>query len=336
VSSVDAPGGQSVESHTRCTLQVAGAFLNHMIVLVPSSRCRRAVARALAAAAGAALVSLAVSGCVTAFRPSHSLIPGPSGAVAAATISQHRMAVLAGSRTAKAIYLIDLANGEIQKSFGVTKEATGVAAATPDGPLLVTVGGENRGKGFGALEQWTLNGTKSRVIAMPSEARGITRVNDGLAYVLIGAGDARAAVPVIVPSLTKKKTIPLEAGSKTLQQCEIGASPYLLYSSGSQGTIVVREIDTGIVVRSTVVADSPICIQGRQQVFALSHSFAAASVVMLSLPTLLQQGLIPASNDAIALYETEDHHLVALNATSRLSNLEVFADDVLKPAAVSK
>jgi hypothetical protein len=104
-----------------------------------------------------------------------------------------------------------------------------------------------------------------------------------------------------------------------------------LYSGGTQGTIAVREVATGIVVRSTVVADSPVCVQGRQQVFALSRSFAAASIDMLSLPNLLQQGVIPASNDAVALYDGGDGTLIALNASTHLSNIEIFPTTLLTP-----
>jgi hypothetical protein len=304
---------------------------------VPSSRCRRALARAVAVAGSVALVSMAVSGCASAFRPSHHLIPGPSGAIAAAPLSQHRIAILAGSPTSKGVFIVDLNNGEVQKSFGVTREATGISTESGDGPLLISVGGQgNHKRFFGAVERWTLSGTKTRVVPMPAMARGVTRVFEGVGYVLVGNGPARTAIPLQAPALTPGHPIALEANAKTLQQCLIGASPYLLYSGGNQGTIVVREIETTIIVRSSVVGEAPICLQNRQQVFAISHSFAAASIAMLSLPTLLQQGLIPASNDAVALYETEDHHLIALNGNSRLSNIEEFSDSVLTPKPMSK
>ena len=90
---------------------------------------------------GAALVAASVSGCASAFRPSNRLVPGPSGAVGAAPLGQHRIAILSGSATAKGVFIVDLTNGEVQKSFGVTKESTGIAAETPEGPLLLTVGG---------------------------------------------------------------------------------------------------------------------------------------------------------------------------------------------------
>jgi hypothetical protein len=279
---------------------------------------------------GAALVAASVSGCASAFRPSNRLVPGPSGAVGAAPLGQHRIAILSGSATAKGVFIVDLTNGEVQKSFGVTKESTGIAAETPEGPLLLTVGGLSPTKHpFGAVERWTLAGEKTQVVPLPSAARGISSVAQGFAYLLIGNGSARAALPIAIPSLKRGKPIALDANARTLGQCIFGDSPYLVYSGGTQGTVVVREIESGIVVRSTVVADAPMCLAGKQQVFAISHAFAAASIVSLSLPTLLQLQLIPASNDAIALYESADHHLLALNATSRLSNVEVFPDDAL-------
>ena len=301
---------------------------------VPDSQRRRVLTRGLALAAPT-LLAAALSACST-FSPTRHLVPGPAGPIGIATLSQSRVAILAGSAQSKGVFIIDLNAGKVSKSFGVTKQATGIAAERPDGPLLITVGGEpKRGHHIGAVERWSLSGQKMRVIPMPAEARGITRPFGGVAYVLVGNGDARAAIPLQLPALSRARPMPLEKHVRTMQQCIIGASPYLVYSAGNEGSVVIREIGTGVVVRSNVVADSPICIQGRLQVFAISHSFAAASIVMLSLPTLLQQGFIPTANDAITLFETEDHHLAELNGSPLLSNVEIFSDNALTPKPAS-
>jgi hypothetical protein len=277
-----------------------------------------------------------LSGCQSSFKKSHQLIPGPSGAVGGTMLAHDEMAVLAGGPTTRAVFVIDLDHGDIIKSFGVTREATGIAAVTPEGPLLVSVGGESpQHRQFGAVERWSLAGYKTRVVPMPLPALGITRAEQGTAYVLLGNRNARAALPLTTPGLKVGKPIPLDANARTLQQCVIGAAPYLVYAGGKTNTVVIREIDSGTVLRSSVVADSPICIENHPQIFAISHGFAAASVVKMSVPSLLQQALIPASNDALALYETDDHRLAVLNATPRVSDVEIFPDDVTATKAQS-
>lgn len=284
---------------------------------------------------GFGLVALSLSNCA-AFKPAHRLVPGPSGSIAAAPLSRGRVAVLAGDDQQKGVFLIDIPGGQVIKSFGVTREATGITAEGDEGPLLISIGGTGRnGKPFGAVERWTLAGTKVQVIPMPAPALWMTRTLDGVTYTMIGNGDDRSAVPIDVPSMRLHTPINLDAGAKHPELCRLGSSDYLVFSGGNQGTIVVREIETGIVVRSSVVADSPTCIDGHAAVFAISKSFAARTIAVLTLPGLLQASLIPASNDAAELYQSFDHHLFALDSTARSSNIEVFPDDVLELRAPS-
>ncbi len=273
-----------------------------------------------------------VSGCTSAFdADARKLVPGPSGAIAAAPLARDRVAILAGDDESKGVFIIDLHNGEVLKSFGVTREATSIATEGGDGPLLVSVGGTSRnGRPVGAVERWTLAGTKVQVVPMPAPALWLTRVVDDVSYVMVGSGEARTAMPLYLPSMKVGKPMALDAGAKHPDLCKLGSNDYLVFSGGTQGTIVVREIESGIVVRSSVVADNPTCVTGRQDVFAISKTFAARTIAVLTLPELLQGSLIPASNDATALYESADHHLLALNATSRSSNLEMFPDDLLE------
>jgi hypothetical protein len=279
--------------------------------------------------AGLALALATLPQC-SAFKPAHKLVPGPSGAIAAAPLSRNRVAVLAGDEQQKGIFIVDTHSGQVLKSFGVTRESTGITAEGDDGPLLVSVGGIGRnGRPFGAVERWTLAGTKVQVVPMPAAALWMTRMLDGSTYVLIGQGDDRSAVAMDVPSMRLHAPISLDAGAKHPELCRLGSSDYLAFSGGTQGTIVVREIETGIIVRSSVVADSPTCVDGKQAVFAITKSFAARTIAVLTLPGLLQASVIPASNDASALYQSADHHLFALNSTARSSNVEIFPDDVL-------
>ena len=247
----------------------------------------------------------------------------PAGAVAAALLSHQRVAVLAGNDASKGVFIIDLASGTIKKSFGVTREATGIDAITDNGPLLVSVGENIGDRSFGAVEQWTLEGIKQRVIPLPSEALGITRAVNGTVYVLLAStGDARAALPIDITALRVGGPIPLEARARTLQQCQVGSSTYLAYTDGPSGSVTIRDLRTGNVMRSNVVADSPECgSDGR--VYAIAKGLTARSVVILSAPQLDEVGTIPVANDAAALYMTSDRKLLELDANPQVASIGV-------------
>jgi hypothetical protein len=247
------------------------------------------------------------------------------------------MAILAGSDDAKAVFILNLDSGDVVKSFGVTKEATGLAAEGLDGPLLVTVGGISRtGHPIGSVERWTLAGTKQQVVPMPLQAMGITKVIDGVAYVLLRNSKAVVALPIQSPMLHIGKAIPLDAGARELEQCKLDANDYLVYTEGNKGTIVMREIESGTTLHSSVVADDPTCLSGKPRIYAIQKSFAARTIAVLDIPNLTELGAVAASNDVAALYETLDHHMIALNATPRLSNVETFGDDSLEPKPTKK
>jgi hypothetical protein len=242
------------------------------------------------------------------------------------------MAILAGNDEAKAVFILNLDSGSVVKSFGVTKEATGLAAEGLDGPLLISVGGISRtGHPIGAIERWTLAGTKEQVVPMPLQAMGITKDIDGVAYVLLRNSKAVAALPIQSPMLHVGKPIPLDAGARGLEQCKLDANDYLVYTEGLKGTIVMREIESGTTLHSSVVADSPTCPSGKARIYAVQKSFAARTIAVLDIPNLTELGVVAASNDLAALYETLDHHMIALNATPRLSNVETFGEDSLEP-----
>ena len=240
-----------------------------------------------------------------------------------------RAVVLAGSSEAKAVYVVDLGDGNVEESFGVTREATDVTSTGSDGPLLVSVGGTAPdGRAIGAVEQWTLTGHKDRVVALPGAAVSLTRSAADTVYALVANGDARAAVPIRVRALRADRPIPLEADDRDLEQCQVDTHQYLLYTQ-SNGTVAMRDVASGQTVHSVVVAESPTCVDGNHRIVAISGNPTARAIVVLAFPGLIQAGAIPASINASAIYETLDHTLVALDATPRESNLETFSDDQL-------
>jgi hypothetical protein len=269
---------------------------------------------------------VAQCGCSIA-RREHP-VPVPAGAVAAALLSHQRVAVLAGNDASKGVFIIDLASGTIKKSFGVTREATGIDAVTDNGPLLVSIGENIGDRSFGAVEQWTLEGIKKRVIPLPSEGLGITRAVNGTVYVLLAStGDARAALPIDITVMRVGSAVPLEARARTLQQCQVGSSTYLAYTDGPSGTVTVRDLRTGNAVHSSVVADGPECgSDGR--VYAIAKGLTSRTIVVLSAPQLDEIGTIPVANDAAALYMTSDHRLLELDANPQVASIEVVPTQV--------
>ncbi len=152
--------------------EASSGFLGQEIMHRSNSVSSVCFAVARSAACGALL--LLVTACAQTFQPSGREVPGPAGSIAAAPLERAQIAVLAGTERTKAVYIIDGVSGFVVRTFGVTKEATGIAAARPDGPLLLTVGNQSDGRNVGALERWSLDGEKQAVIPLPGAGLGIT------------------------------------------------------------------------------------------------------------------------------------------------------------------
>ena len=272
----------------------------------------------------AAVLVLPIAACAGAFHPHSTAIPAPSNAIALAPLSGHRVAVLAGTDSAKAITIIDADNGEVTATFGVTREAAGLSAESSDGPLLLAIDGHNpNGEEVGSVEQWQLTGQKQRVVPLPLPALGITREQDGEVFVLIGNQQTRAAVQINVPSLHVGATIALEGGSQGLSLCKLGALMALVYTDAGND-IDARMVDTGQELHSTIVGANPTCLDGDSRIFAISKTALSRSVLEVSLPGMQQIAAIGASDDASALYPTDGQGLLVLNEAANASDIQGF------------
>lgn len=272
--------------------------------------------------------ALVATSCGPALHSSHRIVTVPANAFAAAPLGADRVAVLTESGGANKVFVVDLSSGDVLKSFGVTKDATGIAAQGPDGPLSISVGHVASGeRGRGVVESWTLAGEKKQVVTLPSKPLALTQSIDGVEYVLLANGRTRIAMPIEAQGVRASKAIALEDAARSLQQCKIGDRYYLAYTSGSPGMVVMRDIESGAIVRSSVVADGPACIGARMRVYAVSRGFMGHQIQILQLPDLREVKGTPTS--AVALYESGDHHLVALNVTRGSSTIEAFSDDSL-------
>jgi hypothetical protein len=280
----------------------------------------------------AAVATFAASGCGPGFQPSRHTVPAPAAALAAAPLSGDVVAILSGDDRAKAISLVNLDSGAVVRSFGVTKEASDLSSSGPDGPLLLSISGiGSDGQPMGAVESWSLEGSKERVIPLPLQAMNLTRNIGGTVFVLIANGKVRAAVPLNVVTLQPGPAIPLDAYARKLEQCRVGTTSYLVYSHENGGTVAVRDLRTGASTHSTVAGDDPTCVGGTPGVYAMQKSLVNDQVAVFDLPGLRQQGHLPAEHDTIALYETLDHHLIALDATQRVSTVEEYPAQTLGP-----
>lgn len=303
--------------------QASSGFLGQEIMhrsnTVSSGRC--AVSRSTACGA----LLLLVSACTQTFQPLGREVPGPAGSIAAAPLERAQIAVLAGTERAKAVYVIDGVSGTIVRSFGVTKEATGIAAARPDGPLLLTVGTQSDGRDVGALERWSLDGVKQAVVPLPGAGLGITAVDGRSAYVLVGgSGASRAAVRVDVPTLRLQNVIALNAGASSLAECNSHAGSFLVYGDERMGGVEVRDLHSNGTALARLPGEGLTCLRGSDLVYAVTGNIFARRIAVLRLPAMAEVGSMPASRNARALYASPASRLIALNATTGVSTIETY------------
>lgn len=271
-------------------------------------------------------LSLVMTGCGPGFQPTNHAVPAPAGAIAAAPLGGDTIAVLAGDDRAKAISLVSLENGAVIRIFGVTKEASDLSSAGPDGPLLLSISGTgDDGRPMGAIETWSTDGVKQRVVPLPLRAINLTRNVAGTVFVLIASGKVRAAIPLHVATMHTGPVVPLDAYARKLEQCRFGNANYLVFSHENGGTVGVRDLKTGTVTRSTVAGDDPTCLDdGNPGVYAIEKTLVNDQIARLDLPGLHRQGYLPAAHDTAALYESLDHRLIALDASRRVSTVEEY------------
>lgn len=273
-------------------------------------------------------------GCGASSNREPHLTPGPAGAFAAAPIGDDRIVVLAGTPKSRGLYVLDLRDDRVLRSFGVTGNANDVIGVD-DTSVLIAIGSGDSNRSIGAIERWDLAGKRLDVKAMPSAVLALTRAIDGVAYALVARGTSRAAFPITLPQLSLGTPLSLDADVTSLAQCKIGSRDYLLYTHGDPGAVVVRDVDSGMTALSVEEVSRPTCVDGTPLIYGIARGFASRSIVELRIPTLERSAEVGATNDLSALYAMPDNHLVALNATSRLSSIEKYGDESLNDAAAS-
>jgi hypothetical protein len=257
--------------------------------------------------------------CAGAAESGRDVVPIPRSSIAAAPLAAGRVAVLAGDNRAKAVSIIDTAAKKVLWSFGVTPDATGLSAASDDGPLLLSTA-TARG---GTLERWTIDGTRDGVMPLPGPGLGVTKAVGDDAFVLDGRGNDRSAVGVDVWALKQTQIVPLASGVAALQQCRFtGGRSFLVYAT-REHRVVARDARSGKELRSTARADDPGCLDRGSAVYAVSRTVGAASLVVLAFPGLDQVNALPVSNTIVALYDAGGSRLMTLNSTADVGTLEI-------------
>jgi hypothetical protein len=297
-----------------------------------SSTARRRTIISVALAA-ALLVAIAIG--YRTFAGSHrsreklEMIPIPSSSIAAVALAGDLVALLAGDERAKGVYVVDVVHKTVIKSFGVPREATQIAAASDQGPLLLSVANNSQNAAAGTIERWTVDGTKTGELPLPGQGLGVTQPIDGIAYALVGRGSGRAAVPIKVWSLSLQPAVPLPQKVERLALCRLSPlHPSLVYSTASRH-IGMREIGTHAQIESTAVAEDPVCVADRPAVFAISRTPNAASAVVLTMPALAQVTAIPVSNTAVSLFDAGDRRLGTVNSTNQVGTLALLPQSAL-------
>ena len=298
---------------------------------LPTAR-RRMFISVVIAAAFLLAISIGFRSRAGLHRASETLevIPIPSSSFAAAALSGDLVAILAGDERAKGVYIVDVVHKTVVTSFGVPREATQIAAASDQGPLLLSVANNNQNALAGTIERWTIDGTKTGELPLPGQGLGITQPIDGIAYALVGRGTGRAAVPIKVWSLTLQAAVPLPQSVARLAQCRLSPlRPSLVYSTANRH-IGMREIGARAQIESAAVAEDPVCVADRPAVFAITaRAPNAASVAVLAMPALAQVTAIPVSNTAVSLFDAGDHRLGTVNSTNQVGTLALLPSSAL-------
>jgi hypothetical protein len=279
---------------------------------------KRRFLRILATVATAAFVS----GCQHGGNDVRKLVPVPRSALAAAPLAGGRVAILAGDSRTKAVFIVDTAREMVLSSFGVAAESSGLSAASDQGPLLITIAAGQGRSARGALERWTVDGTRDGSLPLPGPALAITQTIDGTAYVLDASGSARSATAVDVWHLTRGEPIPLAGDVASLQQCRLRDNRILAYATTAH-LITTRDIGSGKEVHSTARGDDPGCLDGGASLYAVARTVGAANLVVLSFPGLGQVAAVPLSKAVVALYDAGGDRLMALNSTAEVGTLEI-------------
>jgi hypothetical protein len=182
--------------------------------------------RALRAAFAVAAICASACGCarLTASGP----LPLPADALATVALASG-FAVLSGTDAAKTVTLLR-PDGSVLLDFGATKEAVDLAAPTPDGPLYLALAGAGAAgrAGTGAIERWTLDGTRTGVVSLPGPPASLqpsgTKLYALLAYAASrGGAPVRALAEIDARRLALARVVPLDPGVESVAVCPPGA-----------------------------------------------------------------------------------------------------------------
>jgi len=290
-----------------------------------ANRATRMATRSVLIACAA---SMAISSLASCTVPGTTrVIASPGNAIALAPLGENRLAVLAGAPGARAVFIIDN-DGAVVSSFGVTGTARAISVASGSGPVYVGVGADDGRRSTGAIERYTLTGTKTRILPMSSTVHALSPAADGVIYALIGAGPrVRALVPVRMDAGTVGAPTPADAAVETVSACTIGAVRYLVTAGESAGISLIDARTNG--TRRSSAGSDAVCDATDRTIYALERSSGSSSLSALEVPRLLRRGLIDAPADTIAL-AVRGSELVTLQSADGRSSISFYPESALR------
>ena len=257
-------------------------------------------------------------------------------ALAMAPLGNDMIAILAGDDRTKAISLVSLSSGALLRTFGVTREATDLSTAGPNGPLLITIGGTTPdGHVMGAVETWSLDGVKQARRA-DAIARRQHHACDRQPRLRAGRVRNRPRCDSArYPKPDRTKGDPAGRGLARTRAVPdrddhvLGVQPdddQRRYRDGRGARPAHGRHDA-----QHVVADDPTCIDGSPGIYAIEKSLVNDKIAILDVPGLQEQRNLSAEGDTAVLNESFDHRLLALDITGRVSTVEEYPPEQIGP-----
>ncbi|MBV8600084.1 MAG: hypothetical protein JO359_00830 [Candidatus Eremiobacteraeota bacterium] len=248
----------------------------------------------------------------------YRLIPAPADAIAVSASGDGMLALVGGNDSDRNVTLESASDGTVIRRFGVTREADSIAVGR-DGRIylgLTTVAG-------GAIEEWSAQGRKLRVIPAPAAVVALASSPAGTwAFVR----DRAALVAFEIPSSGARlsRSVPLPAGTTSLAYCEGMGEPSLIVSERDEHVTLVRIRDAA-TTDTTNVGRAPVCSKPSAAIYALTRAGGASYLSVIAMQTLLAVKQTPTMHDAVALATDPGGDLIVLGKGPRATAIGIYA-----------
>jgi hypothetical protein len=271
-----------------------------------------------------AVAAICASACACAGPPARGPLPLPADALATVALASG-FAVLSGTDAAKTVTLLR-PDGSVLLDFGATKEAVDLAAPAPDGPLYLALAGAGRGRATGAVERWTLDGTRTGAVSLPGPPVSLQASGTKL-YALLafaaprGGTPVRALAQIDARRLALERVVPLDAAVESIAVCPPGApsAAIVVLRDGAAAALPAFAKRPG----ARLVLDASAAVCGQRGVAFLGEPSPGVRVVSFRAfadPSRARDR--PVAAEAIRISAAGEERIVVTAARSGASTLE--------------